>query len=134
MRVGKSSVRQKRVPEGGGSFQVSFSATEKFWLQFCTHSYSCKRKLRVQMWMMSSKRKRRIQNNCFRGKLYSVWGHLEQASVGRRRLCCRPVVTSSGEQDSPPMTGTWRFLVCFDPFIKWPSVRVRSQNCPGHVL
>lgn len=52
-------------------------------------------------------------------------GHLEQVSVGRRWLCCRPVVTSSGEkQDSSPVTGTLRFLVYFDPFIKWLSLRV----------
>lgn len=29
--------------ERGGSFQGSFSATEKIQLQFYTHSYSCKR-------------------------------------------------------------------------------------------
>lgn len=123
------------MPERSGSFQVSFSATEKFQLQFYAHSYSCKRKLQIQMWIKSSKRKVKIQNNCFRRKLYSVWGHLAQVSVGRRWLCCRPVVTSSGEkQDSSPVTGTLRFLVCFDPFIKWLSLRVCYQNCPGHLL
>lgn len=40
----------------------------------------------------------RIGNNCFRRKFYSVLGCLEQVSVGRRWLCCRPMVSSSGEK------------------------------------
>lgn len=81
------------------------------------------------MWISSSKRKMRIRNNHFRRKFYSILGHLEQVSVGRRWLCCRPVVTSSGEKWDRHME-----IFGFNLLITWLSLWVCCQTYPKHVL
>lgn len=81
------------------------------------------------MWIRSSKRKMRIWNNGFGRKFYSVSECLEQVSVGRRWLCCRPVVTSSGEKWDRHME-----IFGFNLLITGLSLQVCCQTYSKHVL
>lgn len=81
------------------------------------------------MWIRCFKRKTRIGNNFFRRKFYSVLECLEQVLVERRWLCCRPMVSSSGEKWDRHTE-----IFGFNLLITWPSLQVCCQTYPKHVL